>query len=244
MYTNYIFDLYGTLVDIRTDEENMKVWEKLSLFYGYYGALYAPEELKASYRRLVQLRESSMKAGSHDSHEAFPEIQIESVFRQLFADKNVHGDEALAVHAGQFFRVLSTEYVRLYDGVKELLEALGRSGGKIYLLSNAQRIFTAYELRTLDIEKYFNGILISSDYGVKKPDICFFELLLEKYRLNPRECLMIGNDVRCDIEGAQRAGMDTYYIHSNISPECTQPVGATYVQMAVDMARVQKVLGI
>ena len=33
MYKNYIFDLYGTLVDINTDEDKSELWDKLSLFY-------------------------------------------------------------------------------------------------------------------------------------------------------------------------------------------------------------------
>ena len=35
MYETCIFDLYGTLVDIRTDEEKPGLWEKLALFYAY-----------------------------------------------------------------------------------------------------------------------------------------------------------------------------------------------------------------
>jgi putative hydrolase of the HAD superfamily len=42
-------------------------------------------------------------------------------------------------------------------------------------LSNAQRIFTEYELRMLDIAKYFDGMLISSDYGVKKTGSAFLQ---------------------------------------------------------------------
>ncbi|MFR2512747.1 MAG: hypothetical protein ACLS9K_13090, partial [Lachnospira eligens] len=42
-YKNYVFDLYGTLVDIHTDEEQELLWEKLALFYGYYDAVYEPE---------------------------------------------------------------------------------------------------------------------------------------------------------------------------------------------------------
>ena len=42
-YKNYIFDLYGTPVDIHTDEEQELLWEKLALFYGYYDAVYEPE---------------------------------------------------------------------------------------------------------------------------------------------------------------------------------------------------------
>ena len=49
-YENYIFDLYGTLVDIHTDEEKTELWEKLAQFYGYYGAVYTAEELKTRMR--------------------------------------------------------------------------------------------------------------------------------------------------------------------------------------------------
>ena len=67
----------------------------------------------------------------------------------MFQKKGVQADIELAIHAGQFFRILSTEYIRLYDGAKELLAALRETGKKVYLLSNAQRIFTAYELKLL-----------------------------------------------------------------------------------------------
>ena len=34
MYQNYIFDLYGTLVDIHTNEKKAYLWKELSLFPG------------------------------------------------------------------------------------------------------------------------------------------------------------------------------------------------------------------
>ncbi len=35
LYRDYIFDLCGTLVDIRTNEKQQMLWNKMSLFYGY-----------------------------------------------------------------------------------------------------------------------------------------------------------------------------------------------------------------
>ena len=58
-YETYVFDLYGTLVDIHTEEEDEALWEKLAMFYGYYGALYAPEELQTAYEELVKGKEAS-----------------------------------------------------------------------------------------------------------------------------------------------------------------------------------------
>ncbi len=229
-YETYVFDLYGTLVDIRTDEGLPLVWEKLALLYGYYGAIYTPGELQARYGALVHAREREMKYAQEAkyAHEASPEIELTEVFRDLFREKGVEAEEALAVHAGQFMRILSTDHVCLYPGTRELLAFLKEQGKKVYLLSNAQRIFTAFEMNTLDISRFFDDILISSDYGTRKPDRCFFQLLLDRHGIDPEKTLFVGNDSHTDIAGAQAVGLDTYYVNSNISPQGDAAPHATY----------------
>lgn len=103
MYETCIFDLYGTLVDIRTNEEKMELWDKLSQFYGYYTAFYSPKELKAAYKRLTNTLSAGREGVRRDAREAFPEIKIEEVFRALFEEKGVEADEPLTRHAGFFF---------------------------------------------------------------------------------------------------------------------------------------------
>lgn len=241
MYQTCIFDLYGTLVDIHTDEDSDKLWEKMALFYGFYGACYKTEEMKAAYKAIVQKMEKGKEGIRRDSHEAFPEIQIEDVFQALFEAKGVEADRTLSVHAGQFFRVLSMEYIRLYEGTEEMLKALKENRKKLYLLSNAQRIFTEYEMRALDIFKYFDAIYISSDYEFKKPDVRFFEKLLRDQNVDVSSAIMIGNDGICDIKGAREAGLHTLYIHSNISPKEPMPE-ADHVLENMDMKKVQQIL--
>lgn len=218
-YNNYVFDLYGTLVDVRSPEDNPRIWEKVSLFMGYYGAIYEPKELEEAYHLLVEGRESKMREsqGRTCSFEVSPEIEIVDVFTELYSLKGVRADETLAIHTGQFFRVETIERLQLYEGTKEMLEELRNRGKRIWLLSNAQRIFTIHELNYLDLERYFNGILISSDYQVKKPDRRFFHLLKEKFGVGKKGTLFIGNESVCDIEGARGIELDTYYVHSEIS---------------------------
>ncbi|MCM1175599.1 MAG: HAD family hydrolase [Blautia sp.] len=243
LYRDYIFDLYGTLVDIRTNEKEHALWKRMSLFYGYYGAPYMPEELEAAYGALVLAKEKGAESrekksgenGKLYAHESYPEISIEEVFRELYTERGVDPPEELVVHTGQMFRALSTRHLRLYAGAKELLRKLHEKGRRVYLLSNAQRIFTERELRYLQIEDCFDGILISSDYGVKKPDAEFFRILTEKYRIEPGNALMIGNDPDSDIAGAKRAGMDTFYIHSAISPKNGRKPDADYRMMKMDL---------
>lgn len=236
MYKNILFDLYGTLVDIRTDEEKIEVFEKLSLFYGYYGAIYSPLELQKAYKEITKIENTY-------SHESYPELQIEYVFLELFERKNIKADLNLAIHAGQFFRALTTEYVKLYDGAIELLDKLKKSDKNIYLLSNAQRIFTEYEMKYLGIHDYFDRIYISSDYKCKKPDSNFYKEPFNDLNLRKEETIMIGNDHICDIEGAKNFGLDTIYLHSNISPNIDPSiVSANLKLLEMDYEKVYKFL--
>lgn len=221
-YTDLIFDLYGTLVDIHT-EENGSVWEKTALYFGYYGAVYSGAELEKAFREALARRQA--QAGQ--SYECFPDIPFEQVMAELFREKGVaETGEALGFHAAQVFRVCSTEYLRLYPHVLESLAALRAKGCRLWLLSNAQRVFTAYELRALGLESCFDGIYISSDYGCRKPDGRFFRALPEERGLRPENCLMIGNDRQTDIAGAAAAGMDTFYLHTALTPADQAPAQA------------------
>ncbi|MBQ8592268.1 MAG: HAD family hydrolase [Lachnospiraceae bacterium] len=228
MYRDYIFDLYGTLVDIHTNESKQYLWTKMADMFACYGAHYSPKELRACYRNYVKELEENIPY-------PYPEIQLEKVFQFLFEDKNIIISHDTITHLGHTFRVLSRDYLKLYPGVMSLLDTLTEKKKGIYLLSNAQRMFTEYEMRVLGIYSYFDGILLSSDAGCKKPQATFMKELLSTYHLNIADCVMIGNDVECDIGVANAVGMDSIYIHSNLSPEVTQPISATHTIMNGDV---------
>lgn len=213
-YTDLIFDLYGTLVDIRTEEDAL-VWEKTALYFGFYGAHYTGEELKAAFRTAMSCREA--QAGQ--SYECFPDIPFEQVMAELFRAKGiVENADTLGINAAQLFRISSIEYVKLYPHALEALAKLREKGYRLWLLSNAQRVFTAFELRYLGLGEQLNGIYISSDYGCRKPDVRFYNALLNEQKLDVKRCLMIGNDRETDIAGAKAAGLDTLYMHTNLTP--------------------------
>lgn len=214
-FTDLVFDLYGTLVDIHT-EENDAVWEKTAVYFGFHGAHYTGASLRAAFQTLLNAREA--KAGQ--SYECFPDIPFEQVMAELFRWKGVEKDaDALGFHAAQMFRILSMDYIRLYPKALDALAKLRKKGYRLWLLSNAQRVFTAYELRHLGLGEQLDGIYLSSDYECRKPDVRFFRALLEEQQLNPAQCLMIGNDRKTDIAGAQAVGLATLYMHTNLTPQ-------------------------
>ena len=248
-YTDLIFDLYGTLVDIHT-EENDLVWEKTAFYFGFYGARYTPEALKAAFRAELTRREA--KEGQ--SYECFPDIPFEQVMESLFRAKGITENAAdLGKNAAQLFRICSLDYVNLYPGVLDALAALRAKGCRLWLLSNAQRVFTEYELRYLGLGEQLDGIYISSDYRCRKPDIRFFNALIAEQRLDRRKCLMIGNDLDTDIAGAKAAGLATLYLHTNLTPpdqRCADPEkhpgihnGPHWEYEGYDWAKIVELLG-
>ncbi len=217
-YTDLIFDLYGTLVDIHTEESDA-VWEKTALYLGFYGVSCTAQSLQADFRTELLRRE----AVAGQSCECWPDIPFEQVLEALVSRAGADEPQALSIRAAQLFRVCSIEYLRLYPYVKEALHRLRQSGCRLWLLTNAQQVFTAYELRLLGLDTEFDGIRISSDYGFRKPDVRFFRALLQEEGLDPRHCLMIGNDLETDIAGAKQAGLSTVYMHTGLTPPDQPP---------------------
>lgn len=220
--TNYIFDLYGTLIDIHTSESKASLWKEVALLFSMNGVPYAETELRKSYLRLCKVeegrqwdRQKKMRDGSLLKREI--ELPLDRVFTGLFTEKGIEPSKEKLKLMATAFRALSTYYIRLYDGAEDLLKRLKRSGKKIYLLSNAQRIFTEPEMKMLGIYELFDGILYSSDAGVKKPSHYFFEDLFEKYGLKKEDSVMIGNEYEADILGADAFGITSMYVHTSQS---------------------------
>ena len=213
-YTDLIFDLYGTLLDIHTEEDDT-VWEKTALYFGFYGAPYSGPELRQAFGAAMAAREA--KAGQ--SYECFPDIPFEDVMAELFRAKGVSENaDNLGIQAAQLFRIGSIDYIRLYPHALDALAQLRAKGFRLWLLSNAQRIFTAYELTAMGLGEQLDGIYLSSDYGCRKPDLRFYKALVEERGLQIENCLMIGNDRQTDIAGARALGMATLYMHTNLTP--------------------------
>ncbi len=234
MYQNYIFDFYGTLVEIRTDEKKTVLWKRMSEIYSAWGAPYTADEMRKEYQKLLATQEDTLPENG--------EPDLRKVFRELFVKKGVACDDVLEKSTGIVFRALSREKLRVYDGVKETLKELRRHGKGVYLLSNAQTDFTRPEIEMMGLTDFFDGIFISSEAGCKKPSKEFFEKLLNEFNLNPKECLMMGNDETADIEGAILVGMDSLYIHTEYSPELEGECKATYAVLDGDWDRAAKIL--
>lgn len=240
MFKNYIFDLYGTLIDIRTDEENDALWQKMVMIYGYKKCDYSIFEIRRMYKELCSKEKRKVKAEFPNRTNV--DIDLTKVFRELYVNKGYTPTDEEVELTASFFRCTSTEFIKLYDGVIDFLDALKKKGKKIYLLSNAQRSFTVPELKMMGLYDYFDGILISSDQRVSKPDFDFFDALFKKYKLKKIESIMIGNDFRSDIGGAYNYGIRSLYIHQEISSPITGELLSDWAIMDGDFRKIKSLI--
>ena len=211
-YKDYVFDLYGTLIDIRTDEENPVFWRHMSGVYAEAGAFYEPEELRSAYLRLCAAETEAVAEGNGSR---YPEPDLANVFAELYREKHLgheFPETGWVERTALEFRSSSREYLRLYDGTLDTLNALRRKGKRLFLLSNAQTLFTYDELERTGLADLFDGVSISSEAGVKKPDPQFLRGLMLDYGISAADALFVGNDISSDIRIADACGMDSVYL--------------------------------
>jgi putative hydrolase of the HAD superfamily len=232
MYNNYIFDLYGTLVDIRTDEVKDELWEKMSIFYSFYGAKYDPDDFRTKYFKYIE------KMAEVSGNPDIIEIDLEDIFFQLFKKKKVKPKKKVVREAARIFRLLSLEKLELYPYTLQVLEELKKKGKKLFLLTNAQACFTRNELVALDLNEIFDEIYISSELGIKKPNVDSYKKVIEDNKLNPKKTIMIGNEYSTDIEGANRAGIDSVFVKSNIQHKDAKKVPSTFTIEDGDLRKI------
>jgi putative hydrolase of the HAD superfamily len=108
--------------------------------------------------------------------------------------------------------------VTLLEEVRHTLGELYEDSIGMYILSNS--IFTGDSTKKLldafGILQYFNEVLVSADYGIRKPHSAFYDYAIERImKDNPgitkSDILYVGNDYETDVMGAHAVGLDTVW---------------------------------
>ena len=100
-------------------------------------------------------------------------------------------------------------------GMGDLVRELKAGGYGIYLLSNASRDVYAYFHR-LPAADCFDGLLISADWLMAKPQHEIYEKLYARFDLIPDECFFVDDRVD-NVEVAQLTGMHATVFRGDVS---------------------------
>ncbi len=106
------------------------------------------------------------------------------------------------------FRPFNIELVNIMNNLKQ-------NNYNMYILSNNNKETIKY-LMDLPLFKEINGFVVSCDYKIMKPSIKLYQILFDKYNLNPEECFFI-DDKEENINAGKFLGMNGCVFNSNSS---------------------------
>ncbi len=115
---------------------------------------------------------------------------------------------------------------RKFPETDSVLEQLQKRGIRLALLTNSPPS-SHHAFEEMGLAKYFEQLVFSCDVGLIKPDPAIFQLLCQKLKLAPQDCLMVGDSLEQDVQGALNAGLQALLIDRQGQQ---QPGGAKAIQ--------------
>ncbi len=122
-------------------------------------------------------------------------------------------DESLARRAAQTHQQLALAAHRLFDDVPEILASAVRAQVPLGLVTNGASDTQREKLRALDIERFFDAIVISGGVGIAKPDPVIFEFALNGLGVGREGVWHIGDGLAADVAGARAAGLTSVWLN-------------------------------
>ena len=99
----------------------------------------------------------------------------------------------------------------MIDGAIDLLERLEKEY-HLCLITNGIANIQRERIRRTDTTRFFRKIFISQEIGYAKPDKRFFDYVLATLGTDKENCIVIGDSLTSDIQGALNAGIESVYI--------------------------------
>ena len=97
--------------------------------------------------------------------------------------------------------------VQLYDDVKEVLKILKGNGIKIAIVSDGDLSTRIRKVEAVGLIPYVDEIVASEEVIFEKPFSAIFTLALARLKVESHEVVMLGNNFKNDVRGAQLLGI-------------------------------------
>jgi putative hydrolase of the HAD superfamily len=136
-------------------------------------------------------------------------------------------DENLARDMSERYLEILPTKKNLFHDTLDILNYLRAKSYPIHLITNGFEKTQHAKMKNSGIDHYFTHVITSEAAGIMKPHVAIFEYAMEKAGASPHHCIMIGDTLDADIEGANNAGIDTVYF--NPSSPASGDIQPTYV---------------
>ena len=206
MITTLLFDLGGTLHDVRGSEESrLRFAAHLIRRLGQYGIVLetTPEVLAAQIR-------ANAEAYKQRGERELTELGQDVIWNDWYLREYGIGREQLAPIAEELSFLYDYERVENMrkPKLKETIEALHGMGIRMGIVSNIiSTSLVPHMLNEYGIAPYMEAVVMSSSTGIRKPDPRVFEIAMRQMGVTAAETGYVGDTISRDVLGARNAKM-------------------------------------
>ncbi len=129
---------------------------------------------------------------------------------QTFIKKNYFEEKYLV----KFIKLMREHKpnISLSNSNLKKLKVISKTFKNLVLVTNGRSISQRNKLQSLNIKMFFKEILISEEFGLKKPDRIFYEKIIEKYK--NYNLIFIGDNIDIDLITPINKGLKTILIRN------------------------------
>jgi putative hydrolase of the HAD superfamily len=128
------------------------------------------------------------------------------IVMRTFEDQHID-DRKIALALADDYTAERHRVVYPFPRSIETLEKLRQTGIRLALLTNGDARYQRDKIARFDLEKYFECIVVESEFGVGKPDAAVFRHAVERLNVQAREVWMVGDNLAFDVLPALTLGM-------------------------------------
>lgn len=135
----------------------------------------------------------------------------QTVFQKYLKEEEDTVDFRVLANAINAYRRVRSGFLEPFPHVMKTLLELKNKGIILAIVSDAPRLKAWIRLTAMKIDNFFDIVVTFDDTNKLKPSKKPFEVALKKIKLDPSECLMVGDMLERDIKGAKKLGMKTCF---------------------------------
>lgn len=197
MISTILWDVDGTLLDFIAAEK-----AAIKTLFGEFNLGQCSDEMIKRYSEINKIYWQRLERGEITKQEV-----LVGRFKEFFKSEGI--DISVVEEFNSLYQLRLGDTIVYHDDSLEIIKSLqGRV--RQYVVSNGTVEAQSKKLRLSGLSELVDGIFLSEHIGVEKPNIEFFDKVLEEIKPADRSSILIvGDSLTSDIQGGNNAGIVT-----------------------------------
>ncbi|HQG57491.1 MAG TPA: HAD family hydrolase [Candidatus Dojkabacteria bacterium] len=159
---------------------------------------------KEAFYKLVQSKHEIIDHNFPTVHTRHSRILV---YRMALDEMAINYDLGILPDIEDMYWEYFLNHVKVYPEVKDTLKKIRQAGVRIAIVSDGDLSLRIRKARKTGLTKLVDQIVASEEVIFEKPFSAIFTLTLSRLKLEPANCIMLGNNYKSDIRGAQLVGI-------------------------------------